>query len=150
MNNLTPVIYLVFFVFFSASSIASEKNTILPIKSVTIAIPTNIHYLSMGPRFRGEKSLRVSIVIEEIYPSIFVEEITFGDVEGDPDIVTKSYYLSGFDVTEKLGEKKWSRLNNINYIKWHQWNEFEMKHNKIKFKIIYNSNNKFNIEIIKK
>ncbi len=148
MNKLTPIICSVFYTFFSVSSIGSEKNTILPITPATIAIPTNIHYLSMGPRFRSEKSLRVSIIVEEIYPSIFVEEINFGDVEGDPDVVAKSYFLSGFDITERLGENKRTRLNNINYIRWLQWNEFEMKHNEIKFKITYNSNSKFNIETI--
>ena len=147
MNKLTPLIYLVLCLFLPISA-ASEKNNILPITPATITIPSNIHYLTMGPRLQG-KSLRVSIVVEEIYPSIFIEEITFGDVEGDPDIVTNSYFLSGFEVVKKLGGKKWSPLNNINLIKWHKWNEFEAKHIKTKFKIIYNSKNNFNIEIIK-
>ena len=148
MNKLTPLIFLIFYLFLSTST-ASEKNNILPVTPATITIPSNIHYLTMGPRLQGKKSLRVSIIVEEIYPSIFVEEITFGDVEGAPDIVTNSYFLSGFEIVKKIGGKKWSPLNNINLIKWHKWNQFEMKHNKTKFKIIYNSKNNFNLEIIK-
>ena len=148
MNKLTPLIYLVFCLFLPVSA-ASEKSNILPITPATITIPSNIHYLTMGPRLQSKKSLRVSVVVEEIYPSLFIEEITFGDVEGDPDIVTKSYFLSGFDIVKKLGGKKWSPLNNINLIKWHKWNEFEAMHNKTKFKIIYNTKNNFKIEKIK-
>ena len=149
MNKLTLLIFLVFNMLISASSIAAEKNIILPAKSASITIPTNIHYLSMGPRFRV-KRLRVSIVVDEIYPSIFIEEITSRDTEGKPDIISNSYYLVGEDITGKLGDKKWSRLDTFKSIKWHKWNEFEMNHKKIKFKIIYNSNNKFNIIIINK
>ena len=115
-------------------------------------MPTEVYLLTTGPRYMNKKALRVSFVAEEIYPSVYVEEITYGDTEGDPDIITRSSWLVGSDIAaafkyrEKYG---YEYLTNLEFKSWSKWNEFTIQEKHNKFRIKYNPDNKFNVTKIK-
>ncbi len=108
-----------------------------------LSIPLNVRHLSTGPRELGRRGLRVCIVIEEIYPSIYLEEIAYGNVEGDPDLVTTSYYLNGFDVARAFGYR-W--LEGLRFMNWISWNKFEMEDSRTHFRISYHSDGQVEME----
>ncbi len=83
MKQLVIILILVLLL---PTYVSAETIQIKPIKDATkISIPTEVYFLTTGPRHMNKKALRISFVVEEIYPSIYVEEITYGDTEGDPD-----------------------------------------------------------------
>ncbi len=133
---------------FSNIAMAAQKSLINPTTIDPIAIPLNIKYLTKGPVFKEDSVLRVSIVMEEIYPSIYIEAISRGSEEGEPDKVKKYYFLSSFDIAKKIDIKA-GFLIGLKFLKWEKWNEFILKSEKKKFKLKYNSKHQFEIEVMK-
>lgn len=152
-DNIMKYIIITFIscvVFLGNSS--AETIKVNPIKGATISIPTEVYFVTTGPRHMDRKALRISIIIEEVYPSIYVEEITYGDTEGDPDIITSSSWLNGFDIAKAFNYKDkygYEYLTNLQFNSWTKWNEFTIKERHNKFKIKYNSNNNFDVSRIK-
>ncbi len=141
------IFYLLLF-----GNISAETIQIKPLKGATVSIPTNVYFVTTGPRYMNKTALRVSFIAEEIYPSVYVEVITYGDTEGDPDIITASYWLSGSDIAKGFNYNSkygYEDLTNLEFKSWLKWNEFTLTERHNKFLIKYNADKKFIITIIK-
>ncbi len=135
-------IILLIVCFLFAQLIFGKEFIIKPIKIDNPKIPLNIRFLTSGSMM-GRKFLRVSILVEEVYPSIFIEEIIRGNVEGEADKVKGYYLISGFDIAKKFG---YTWLIGLKFNKWNSWNEFEMSDTKTRFLIRYNKHKQFQIK----
>jgi len=77
--------------------------------------------ISDGGRVVGA-NYRVGFINSEIYTSIIVELISFGE-EGSDVAVRKTYFLNGFKVAEAIGE---SRITNAEFVQWINPNAFSV------------------------
>jgi hypothetical protein len=141
MKKIVLVFVLFGFLLCTQTAFGNEF-TVKPIEIENPEIPLNIRFLTTGSML-GSKFIRVSIMIEEIYPSIFIEEIIRGEVEGEPDKIVSHYLISGFDIAEKFG---YTSLMGLKFVKWNAWNEFEMADKKIEFVVRYNDKKQFQIK----
>ncbi len=132
--KLVAIFGILFFSAECATAKAITKNIIEPEKSKALKIPMEMYDLSVGPAGNTE-TLRVALqTVEFYYCDIYVEVIKFGETEGDPSIVTHTYLLNSFTLGKKLGVKL---ITGLKFIKWHEWNRFELQAEEADFMLIY-------------
>jgi hypothetical protein len=102
-------------------------------------MPVNVHFTTTGPGMADNKRLKVSIIVEEIYPSIYIEEITVGE-EDKRALATRTYLLNGSDIANSLGYK-W--LSGLHFVEWIDGSQFEMEDDTMRFVIQYTSKREF-------
>ncbi|NQY75067.1 MAG: hypothetical protein HRT90_09935 [Candidatus Margulisbacteria bacterium] len=125
-------------------SIQSDTNIIYKKLSSSreVGIPSDFVYLNTGPRrpieLKNNKpinleqyietSYRVGFILSEIYYSLSIEEINWGNEERDPE-VEMTYFINVYKLwSEEFGNKeKGEAIVNIKFIKWENWNTFILK-----------------------
>jgi hypothetical protein len=117
-----------------SSSAYAETQIFKPNKTSPVRVPSEVDMVSTGPLISGELGLRVILLVYEIYYSIAVEEIFYGQTEGEPNEIKYSYFLNGFDVAPLLGRQRFTALK---FVQWKTWNQFELEDNDLKFSVRY-------------
>lgn len=146
MARIKTWIYCATMLLFFCLSSWAASSTVVPLKGSGLSIPLRVDTVSTGPRDFGERGLRVILSVSEIYYSIAVEEISYGLTEGDPDIITHSFFLSGFDVAPSIGLRRFTALK---FQKWIAWNEFELQENELQFRVRYTPERNFELYTVK-
>jgi hypothetical protein len=99
-----------------------------------IAIPLHVMSVTTSPANDDGKVLRVALYLEEIYWSLYVEEIVRGMTEGDADQVTNSYRLDGGAIAQQLGVEY---PQPVQFGEWNAWNSLTMTSGDVAFTLDY-------------
>ena len=78
-------------------SLGATAEEIRSSKKSLVELPTEVRYVSTGPRLSISRALRVALLVYEADFSIGVDEIEYGPIESEPDRIVASHFLSGFD-----------------------------------------------------
>ena len=147
-KRLLGILFLTGMVIASAG-ISAKELTLKPIETEALHIPTNIYTLTLGPA-NGSEALRVAFLSEEIYSSLYIERLRFGEMEGETTRIQAHYYFDSFSIAKLLGLKE-GFISNLKLVKWHTWQAFEVQAEEGRFILTYRpKKDRFVIRKVKK
>jgi len=112
-------------------------------KGPSVAIPTEVRFVSTAPRSSPTHARRISLHVYEVYYSLAIDEIVFGASEEEPDRIFASHFFSGFDIAPRIGR---SRLTALELVRWVGPREFELREQDLVFRIRYEGDGAISIE----
>jgi hypothetical protein len=115
-------------------------------RNAKISIPTEIVFVSTGPATGEPAELRFILGVEDIYYYIVIEEIKHGSTEGDPTLLSHSYFISNADIKRATDQQE---IMNLVFRRWINSSEFELEINKTVYRVQYTASHKFKITPVK-